>query len=262
MDIKFKLMLFKDRYLNKDRFKKVISHPFLILVVGAIISGLLVPYFTHQWQDNQKQLELKTDLADEINKAISDSMATARGETGGSDSFRNWLIDKEMIGSKIEAYFSDDGLTHNWNNLSSAVEEFSYHMLNIPFPQQDYSQPAGHYYYDVCNRLAHVLKLYTSYPQNNPININRNILTKYHCNRIFLFILNPQNLTAWTKDQKYFLVRDNKAVNWNALFYWNQTNQNDQNEISRSTSILFHDIEDHKNNLIKLIFKLPITAFK
>ena len=43
-----------ERYLNKVHIKKD-TRPFLILVVGAIISGLLVPYFTHQWQDNQKE---------------------------------------------------------------------------------------------------------------------------------------------------------------------------------------------------------------
>ena len=55
------------------------SHPFLLLVVGAIVSSIIVPNFTRQWQDNQKQLELKTALADDINKAISDSIVTARG---------------------------------------------------------------------------------------------------------------------------------------------------------------------------------------
>lgn len=144
------------------------------------------------------------------------------------------------------------------------MEEFSYHMLNSPFPQRNYTQPPEKsmrdYNYEVCNRLAHILKLYTSYPQNNPINIDRNILTKYNCNRFFIYILNPQNFTAWTRDEKYFHGRDSNAVNWNALFY---TNPNAlYNEYNRSVSILFNDIEDHKNNLIKAIFKFQITAFK
>jgi hypothetical protein len=261
---KYRYLSNQIRRLNNENYRKIMSHPLLLLVVGAIVSSIIVPSFTRQWQDNQKQLELKTALADDINKAISDSVVTAReGETGGSDSFRNWEISKEMIGSKIEAYFSDDGITHNWNNLSSAVEEFSYFILNNPFPQHP-EKSTQNYYYEVCNRLGHVLKLYTSYPQYNPINIDRNVLTKYHCNQFYIHILNPQNFTAWTSDQKYFPV-NSKAVNWNALFYWNQTNAINTtvyNEYSRSASVLFNDIEDHKNSLIKVIFKLPITAFK
>jgi hypothetical protein len=71
--------------------------------------------------------------------------------------------------------------------------------------------------------------------------------------------LNPQNFTQWKKDQKYFPIKDNKSIDWNALFYYNQTNINDY---SRSVSILNKDIEDHKNNLLEVIFKSDITAFK
>ncbi|HXS59540.1 MAG TPA: hypothetical protein VN703_01880 [Candidatus Sulfopaludibacter sp.] len=98
------------------------SHPFLLLVAGTIVSSIIIPDFTRQWQNNQKQLELKTNLADEINKAVSDSIVSSR--LGDSDnSFRNWLISKEIIHSKIVAYFSNNRITQNWDNLSSAVEE-------------------------------------------------------------------------------------------------------------------------------------------
>jgi hypothetical protein len=63
--------------------KKAISHPFVILIVGALIYSVIIPYFTRQWQDNQKQLELKTALADDINKAVSDSIVSSRLATAG-----------------------------------------------------------------------------------------------------------------------------------------------------------------------------------
>jgi hypothetical protein len=230
------------------------SHPFLLLVAGTIVSSIIIPDFTRQWQNNQKQLELKTNLADEINKAVSDSIVSSR--LGDSDnSFRNWLISKEIIHSKIVAYFSNNRITQNWDNLSSAVEEYSYFIVGNGLPQQNHTS----YYYDVCNRLAHILKLYTSYPQNNPINIDRNVLIKYHCNQFYIHISNPQNFIQWKKDQKYFPIKDNASVDWNALFYYNQTNFN---EYSRSVSILDKDIEDHKNNLLGDVFKSDITAFK
>jgi hypothetical protein len=164
-------------------------------------------------------------------------------------------MSKEMIGSKIEAYFSDESIRQNWDNLSSAVEEYSYFLVGNGLPQQNDTN----YYYDICNRLAHILKIYMSYPQNNPINIDRNILNKYNCSQFYIHILNPQNLIQRKKDQKYFPIRDNKSVDWNALFYFNKTNFN---EYSRSVSILNKDIEDHKNNLLGDIFKSDICVFK
>jgi hypothetical protein len=43
-----------------------ISNPLVLLIVGAVISGILVPYITRQWQDHQKELELKTELVSRI----------------------------------------------------------------------------------------------------------------------------------------------------------------------------------------------------
>lgn len=173
--------------LNSEHFRKIQSHPLLLLVIGAIVTSIIVPNFTRQWQDNQKQLELKTALGDEINRAVSDPIVSSRLITANlfelkdwSNSFKNWEISQEMIGSKFEAYFSNNRIRQNWNNLSSAVEELSYYIVGNRFPQQD----DPNYDYSVCNRLAHVLKLYTSYPQNNPINIDRNVLTEHNCNQI------------------------------------------------------------------------------
>jgi len=48
------------------------------LIVGAIITRLIIPNFTRQWQHHQKELEVKIALTDEINKATSDiNTATA-----------------------------------------------------------------------------------------------------------------------------------------------------------------------------------------
>jgi hypothetical protein len=46
------------------------SNPFLLLVAGAIVSSIIIPDFTRRWQDNQKQIELKTNLADEIRRCL------------------------------------------------------------------------------------------------------------------------------------------------------------------------------------------------
>jgi hypothetical protein len=56
--------------IRKEHLKSALSNPMVLLIVGAIISSFIIPYYTRQWQDHQKELELKTNLSDEINKAI------------------------------------------------------------------------------------------------------------------------------------------------------------------------------------------------
>lgn len=253
---KFTYLLYQINRLNKEPIKKTLSHPIMLLIVGAIISSLVIPYFTRQWQDNQKQLELKTALADDINKAISDSIVSARLTTAGQidqqdwdNSYKNWEIAREVIGSKIQAYFSNNEITLNWNNLSSAVEELS----NIAIRRTNDPR-------DICNRLGHILKLHTSYPQNNPLNIDTHYLTtEYHCNRFYSPVFNLQNIKSLADDKKNFATTDNNSVDWNALLYYNETNGN---EFRRSFSTIQNDTEDHKNELLESIFKLPINAFK
>lgn len=51
--------------------KEWLSHPLVLLLVGALISGILVPIFTNQWQVRQNELELKNSLISRINESIS-----------------------------------------------------------------------------------------------------------------------------------------------------------------------------------------------
>ena len=116
---------------SSSMIKKTLSHPMLLLIAGAIISSLIIPYFTRQWQDHQKELELKSDLADQINKAVSNTLTVIAlnlnagyntNQTGGSQRYVNvfidWQISKDVIGSKMKIYFSNDQITKDWDNLS------------------------------------------------------------------------------------------------------------------------------------------------
>jgi hypothetical protein len=82
-------------------------------------------------------------------------------------------------------------------------------------------------------------------------------LTKYNCNQFYIHVLNPEHVMTLKKNQQYFPIRDNIGVDWNALFYRNQTNTY---EFMRSLSILVNDTENHKNSLLEDIFKSHITA--
>ena len=35
-----------------------LSHPLTILIIGAVLTGLFIPYITNRWQNSQRQVEL------------------------------------------------------------------------------------------------------------------------------------------------------------------------------------------------------------
>jgi hypothetical protein len=90
-------------------FERLLSNPFLLLIVGAIVSSLVIPSITSKWQDNhQKELEIKTDLVGRISQAVN-GVYFATYEVQNpflnftlSDyvkAFQNWEMTSGMIGS-------------------------------------------------------------------------------------------------------------------------------------------------------------------
>ena len=64
-----------------------LSHPLVVLFVGAIITGLLIPWLTRQWQNRQKELELKTEIV----SGISESTVNLLTCVGAVRVLRTWL---------------------------------------------------------------------------------------------------------------------------------------------------------------------------
>lgn len=108
-----------------DAFPNLLRHPLFLLLVGAIFSGLFIPWITRRWQHTQKELELKTDLVGDISDAVMKTVMTARltrttqamGEHGvdpGNQeqelnrTYKEWVVSSCIIGSKIHAYFPEE----------------------------------------------------------------------------------------------------------------------------------------------------------
>ena len=66
------LLVFLAKYsLNLE---KILSFPFVILIVGAIITGLLFLFLTNRWQSRRKDLELQFQLKLDLLKRIKESV--------------------------------------------------------------------------------------------------------------------------------------------------------------------------------------------
>jgi hypothetical protein len=110
-----------------------LKHPLIILLVGALISGLLIPAITRGWQNHQKALEIKTQLVSELSKAIMEMIMAIQFVHLGSKSqkqsdfdmaYREWEIQSAVIGTKLQAYFPETTIPEEWTRFSDLVTRF------------------------------------------------------------------------------------------------------------------------------------------
>lgn len=111
-----------------------VSNPLILLIGGAISSGILIPYFTRRWQDHQTELNLKVDLLKELSKTVTDIVMAVEydedpdtSKTAGqtiSEAKRDWHKGCSSIGSRIEAYFhhSDHEIGDRWAKYVKLIE--------------------------------------------------------------------------------------------------------------------------------------------
>ena len=123
-----------------------LAHPLLLLIIGALISALLVPWLTQRWQNHQKKLELKSDLVSQISESVVNIVMAVLYAVLGTKSltpekydeaFRDWQIRQAVIGSQIRAYFPRE-IGDEWGAYSKIVTNF-YELSgadNVPFVKE------------------------------------------------------------------------------------------------------------------------------
>jgi hypothetical protein len=104
------------------KFTPLFRHPLVIAVLAAVFSALLIPQITREWQDRQREQDLKRSLLEEISTssttAVRQGISLAGGQTqaaGGKEgeaasdvyaTLRNsWLIRRASARSRIIVYF-------------------------------------------------------------------------------------------------------------------------------------------------------------
>jgi len=49
----------------------ILTHPIVLLALGGLVSGWLVPGITQRWQDQRKALAVKADLVERVAQAVA-----------------------------------------------------------------------------------------------------------------------------------------------------------------------------------------------
>jgi hypothetical protein len=117
-----------------------LSHPLLLLLAGAIVTGVLVPSFTNRWQRNQTAQEMKTQVIGTVTTTVSKPMTQlsitqnpvfgAGRSAGGANNpaitgtYATFLSDSDSVDSEIRAYFPDANTPVHWENLSGLIQNF------------------------------------------------------------------------------------------------------------------------------------------
>jgi hypothetical protein len=117
---------------NPQKIRDWLAHPLLLLLVGSLISSYLIPSVTRQWQNHQKQLEIRTQLVGDISDAVARIITAVQFVEVGSatqsqsqfdEAFRSWEIERAILGSEIRSYYPHTDIGDSWSAFSEIVTE-------------------------------------------------------------------------------------------------------------------------------------------
>ena len=129
---------------KRINFKDLISNQFFLLIVGAVISSLLIPWFFQIWQNQQTELEIKTSLISKISESVIDLIMTTQSVIlqnnyqqintqteinrlfdNLNEKYRQWEIESAIINSQLRAYFPNSDVSNLWGSLKIYSNSFS-----------------------------------------------------------------------------------------------------------------------------------------
>jgi hypothetical protein len=116
-----------------DLVVEVIGHPLTLLVVGAALTGLLLPWVTRTWQDQRKALEIKAALVERVSSAVQGIATAVQFALVGAASqtqeqfdaaYRAWQLEKSVLTALLGAYFRDPAVPSAWTRCRALATAY------------------------------------------------------------------------------------------------------------------------------------------
>lgn len=117
-----------------------LAHPLLLLVIGALMTGIIVPTITGKWQRNQTAQDMKTQVIGDVTSAVSIPMTqlsvtqnpVLAGNGGGSiggnggvaGTYSAFRTKADSVDSEIRAYFPENNIPMHWENLVGLLQNY------------------------------------------------------------------------------------------------------------------------------------------
>ncbi len=126
----------------EERLLAWLSHPLVLLFIGAIVTGILVPSFTRGWQNEQTAQATKTKVITDVGDAVSTAMTQLEIDMNPvlnsgiaphgrlntpqniAASYNAWTMKKTNVASEVTAYFPSNNIPTHWGNLSGLINNF------------------------------------------------------------------------------------------------------------------------------------------
>jgi hypothetical protein len=127
----------------EERLRSWFAHPLLVLLIGALITGILVPEFTHRWQAAETAQNTKTrvitDVSDaastamtqleiDMNPVLNSGVAAMGGRLNSSHaiagSYNNWTMKSTSVSSELIAYLPGNNIPDQWGSVASLIKNF------------------------------------------------------------------------------------------------------------------------------------------
>lgn len=119
----------------RRRLARVLSHPLMLLAVGAVVSGLLVPSFTRSAENHKQRLAIKSDLVDSMSNAASPFLAATlsnviahNGDAPPSYdvAYQQWVTRSNEVFAKLKTYLPDAEATQQWGSFMLRMRDLYY----------------------------------------------------------------------------------------------------------------------------------------
>jgi hypothetical protein len=113
--------------------EEILVHPLVLLVIGALISGVLVAWLANWWQNQRKKLEIRVDIVSKITEVYGSLSAKVVVSTERRKPISNideavekFLGDGDIVHSLLRSYYSSEaGITERWYKFASAYFAFA-----------------------------------------------------------------------------------------------------------------------------------------
>lgn len=142
--------------LKEAARKKPFQHPAFLLILGFFLTGVVGTWLTSRWQSreqerqqrqiaNQRAIQQKYDIADQINKAVSETYTAAQvmshliaarpinqkdteaaeRETFWNHAIRNWIPNSLLLQQRVAINFRDETAALDYKTIVTDTENMS-----------------------------------------------------------------------------------------------------------------------------------------
>jgi hypothetical protein len=124
-------------------FEEGFLYPLILLIIGALISGVLVAKLTNRWENNKKKLDIKVDIVSKMDETITHQIGNAvllvsqkkvnlseNEQNANLENMHKWYtLEAKRVESKLSTYFPETNLTDRWNSYAHTLMSFERALL-------------------------------------------------------------------------------------------------------------------------------------